>query len=49
MMCHSAEDLREKSEWDGKNGESRRILLSELSSEPRLHACLNSNEKILAN
>ncbi|KAI0434719.1 WD40-repeat-containing domain protein [Xylaria sp. FL1042] len=31
IMCQSREDLLSKAGWDGANGESRRILLSELS------------------
>ncbi|KAK0627045.1 WD40-repeat-containing domain protein [Immersiella caudata] len=31
LMCQSAEDLMSKADWDGAHGESRRILLSELS------------------
>jgi len=33
MMCPSAEDLRIQAAWDGAKGESRSLLLSELSSE----------------
>lgn len=33
LMCRSAYDLRAKANWDGSNGQSRRLLLSELSSE----------------
>ena len=32
LMCASAEDLKDKAEWDGARGESRHNLLSELSS-----------------
>ncbi|TVY55385.1 WD repeat-containing protein, partial [Lachnellula suecica] len=31
LMCHSTEDLKAKAQWDGARGESRHILLSELS------------------
>ncbi|KAI1284659.1 WD40-repeat-containing domain protein [Xylaria sp. FL0933] len=31
IMCETREDLLSKAGWDGANGESRRILLSELS------------------
>jgi hypothetical protein len=31
LMC-SPEDLKIKANWDGANGQSRHILLSELSS-----------------
>ncbi|KAK4451888.1 WD40-repeat-containing domain protein [Podospora aff. communis PSN243] len=31
LMCQSTEDLKAKADWDGAHGESRRILLSELS------------------
>ncbi|TDZ19421.1 WD repeat-containing protein 26 [Colletotrichum orbiculare MAFF 240422] len=31
LMCQSAEDLKAKAEWDGAHGQSRKILLSELS------------------
>ena len=31
MMCQSAEDLRSQFDWDGAHGESRSILLSEIS------------------
>lgn len=33
MMCQSAEDLKYQASWDGAAGESRRQLLSELSSK----------------
>lgn len=32
LMCQSAEDLKTKAEWDGAFGQSRHILLTELSS-----------------
>lgn len=32
IMCRRAEDLRQQAHWDGANGNSRRDLLSELSS-----------------
>ncbi|KAK2048898.1 WD domain-containing protein [Colletotrichum somersetense] len=31
LMCQSAEDLKAKAEWDGAHGQSRKVLLSELS------------------
>ncbi|KAI1809053.1 WD40-repeat-containing domain protein [Poronia punctata] len=31
IMCQSREELRSKAEWDGADGQSRRMLLSELS------------------
>ena len=31
MMCQSADDLRSQSDWDGAQGESRSLLLSEIS------------------
>ena len=31
MMCQSAEDLRSQADWDGAQGESRNVLLSEIS------------------
>ncbi|ORY71181.1 WD40-repeat-containing domain protein [Pseudomassariella vexata] len=31
LMCQSPDDLKSKSEWDGAYGQSRQILLSELS------------------
>ncbi|KAK2073703.1 hypothetical protein P8C59_007961 [Phyllachora maydis] len=31
LMCQSPEDLKRKADWDGAYGQSRRILLSELS------------------
>ncbi|KAH7318617.1 WD domain-containing protein [Stachybotrys elegans] len=31
LMCRSTDDLRLKADWDGANGESRRLLLSQLS------------------
>lgn len=34
MMCPSAEDLKYQASWDGAGGESRTLLLSELSSKP---------------
>ncbi|KAL5399150.1 hypothetical protein PMIN02_000939 [Paraphaeosphaeria minitans] len=34
MMCPSADDLKSQAEWDGADGESRTLLLSELSSQP---------------
>lgn len=33
LMCQSAEDLKIKAEWDGAHGQSRKVLLSELSSK----------------
>jgi hypothetical protein len=33
LMCQSAEDLKAKADWDGAAGQSRHILLSELSSK----------------
>jgi hypothetical protein len=36
LMCRSTEDLRSKANWDGAAGESRKELLSELSSMPCL-------------
>ena len=33
LMCRSTEDLKAKADWDGANGQSRRRLLSELSSK----------------
>jgi hypothetical protein len=32
LMCRSTEDLMQKANWDGARGQSRRKLLSELSS-----------------
>jgi WD repeat-containing protein 26 len=32
LMCESAEDVKAKTEWDGAVGQSRRVLLSDLSS-----------------
>lgn len=32
MMCPSAEDLRRQADWDGAEGESRSLLLSEIST-----------------
>ncbi|KAF4445577.1 hypothetical protein F53441_10709 [Fusarium austroafricanum] len=31
LMCRSVEDLMTKADWDGANGQSRKMLLSELS------------------
>ncbi|KAI2621655.1 WD domain-containing protein [Hypoxylon sp. NC1633] len=31
LMCQKTEDLKSKAEWDGAYGESRRVLLSQLS------------------
>ncbi|KAF6814450.1 WD domain-containing protein [Colletotrichum plurivorum] len=31
LMCQSTEDLKVKAEWDGAHGQSRKVLLSELS------------------
>lgn len=31
LMCHSTHDLKVKAEWDGAQGQSRHLLLSELS------------------
>ncbi|KAL2268650.1 hypothetical protein VTJ83DRAFT_3496 [Remersonia thermophila] len=31
LMCQDADDLRTKANWDGANGQSRRVLLSQLS------------------
>jgi hypothetical protein len=39
LMCPTAEDLKSKAEWDGAMGQSRRILLSELSSTGLAQAC----------
>ena len=36
MMCPSADDLRQQSQWDGAQGESRMHLLSDLSSKLRI-------------
>lgn len=33
LMCQSYADIEAKTKWSGANGDSRRILLSELSSE----------------
>lgn len=33
IMCQSAEDLKFQAQWDGAEGESRTLLLSELSSK----------------
>lgn len=33
LMCQSPEDLKSRADWDGAYGQSRHILLSELSSE----------------
>ncbi|KAK3951223.1 WD40-repeat-containing domain protein [Pseudoneurospora amorphoporcata] len=55
LMCTSAEDLKDKAEWDGARGESRHTLLSELSKfvspsvmlpEHRLAALLNQAQEI---
>lgn len=35
LMCQKTEDLKLKAEWDGAYGESRRVLLSQLSSKSR--------------
>ena len=35
LMCRSTEDLMAKADWDGAEGQSRRLLLSQLSSESR--------------
>lgn len=32
IMCTSIEELRDQAEWDGADGQSRKLLLSELSS-----------------
>lgn len=32
LMCQSPDDVKSKAEWDGAHGESRRTLLSQLSS-----------------
>ncbi|KAJ0342003.1 hypothetical protein COL922a_001740 [Colletotrichum nupharicola] len=32
LMCQSTEDLKAKAEWDGAHGQSRKVLLSELST-----------------
>lgn len=34
LMIQSIEELKSKAEWDGARGQSRRLLLSELSSRP---------------
>jgi len=33
LMCRSVDDLMAKADWDGANGQSRKLLLSELSSK----------------
>lgn len=33
LMCRATEDLKAKADWDGASGQSRRQLLSELSSK----------------
>lgn len=33
LMCRSVDDLMAKADWDGAKGQSRKLLLSELSSE----------------
>ena len=33
LMCQSPDDLKDKADWDGAYGQSRHVLLSELSSE----------------
>ncbi|KAJ0354043.1 hypothetical protein KNSL1_001616 [Colletotrichum chrysophilum] len=33
LMCQSTEDLKAKAEWDGAHGQSRKVLLSELSRQ----------------
>jgi hypothetical protein len=43
IMCRSADDLRLQAQWDGAKGESRRLLLSQLSSMQSslsIHTCL---------
>jgi WD repeat-containing protein 26 len=46
LMCQSTEDLKAKAEWDGAEGQSRRILLSELSSKiPTVSRSLSEPEK----
>jgi hypothetical protein len=37
LMCRSVEDLMTKAEWDGARGQSRKQLLSELSSKYSYH------------
>lgn len=32
IMCTSIEELRNQADWDGADGQSRKFLLSELSS-----------------
>jgi hypothetical protein len=45
LMCRSTEDLMAKAEWDGANGESRKRLLSELSSR----LTLSKNVSVITN
>ncbi|KAF2021181.1 glycoside hydrolase family 1 protein [Aaosphaeria arxii CBS 175.79] len=53
MMCQSAEDLKSQAQWDGAQGESRQILLSEVSKSispsimipPHRLACLLDDVK----
>lgn len=42
LMCQSTEDLKAKAEWDGAHGQSRKVLLSELSSAYPSFPCLPS-------
>jgi hypothetical protein len=36
-MCQTVEDLKAKAGWDGADGESRHLLLSDLSRTSNLH------------
>ncbi|KAF2769204.1 WD40 repeat-like protein [Teratosphaeria nubilosa] len=54
IMCLTAEDLRQQAEWDGAAGESRALLLSEISKsispsimipEHRLATLLSANQE----
>lgn len=37
LMCQSPDELKRSAKWDGAQGQSRRVLLSELSSKYILH------------
>lgn len=41
-MCESSEDLLDQAEWDGAAGESRKLLLSDLSRKFYLPTSLGS-------
>ena len=42
LMCQTVEDLKAKAAWDGAEGESRHLLLSDLSRVSLTQASIGS-------